>query len=49
MPSPFNVGLSEWFYCKDLGVLGEALSTSEFARNASILVIQQHYGAATAE
>ncbi|KAG6775326.1 hypothetical protein POTOM_018770 [Populus tomentosa] len=40
---------SEWIDCKDLGVLGEALSTSEFARNASILVIQQYYGAATAE
>ncbi|CAK7354758.1 unnamed protein product [Dovyalis caffra] len=41
--SPFTLGLSEWSDCKDLGVLGEALSTSEFARNASILVIQQHY------
>ena len=47
--SPFTSGLSEWSDCKDLGVLGEALSTSEFARNASILVIQQYYVADTAE
>ncbi|KAJ6891997.1 hypothetical protein NC651_025244 [Populus alba x Populus x berolinensis] len=42
MIKPFALGLSEWSSCEELGPLGDALSTSDFALHASILVVQQH-------
>lgn len=36
-------GLLEWSDCEELGPLGDALLSSDFAESSSILVIQQHY------
>ncbi|CAK7325857.1 unnamed protein product [Dovyalis caffra] len=42
MIKPFTLGLSEWSSCEELGPLGDALSTSDFAQHASILIVQQY-------
>ncbi|KAA0034892.1 cation/H(+) antiporter 15-like [Cucumis melo var. makuwa] len=41
MVSPLVSGLSEWSDSPELGVLGDALVTSSFATNVSLLVVQQ--------
>ncbi|XP_038881334.1 cation/H(+) antiporter 15-like [Benincasa hispida] len=41
MMSPLVSGLSEWSDSPELGVLGDALVTSSFATNVSLLVVQQ--------
>ncbi|KAE8665545.1 hypothetical protein F3Y22_tig00112609pilonHSYRG00083 [Hibiscus syriacus] len=40
--SPITEGLSDWGTCPELGALGDTLVSSNFALNASVLVVQ-HY------
>lgn len=39
---PLTAGLSDWSSCKELGILGDALASSNFASHASVLVVQQY-------
>ncbi|GKU88563.1 hypothetical protein SLEP1_g2813 [Rubroshorea leprosula] len=39
--SPLTAGLSDWSEYPELGVIGEALISSEFVSQASVLVVQQ--------
>ncbi|KAG5241964.1 cation/hydrogen exchanger family protein [Salix suchowensis] len=40
--SVLTSGLSDWNSCKELGTMGDALASSNFASHASVLVIQQY-------
>ncbi|KAL9241447.1 hypothetical protein vseg_015560 [Gypsophila vaccaria] len=43
--SQLTAGLTEWSECPELGVIGDMLSSSDFAMAASVLVVQQYLGA----
>jgi hypothetical protein len=46
MVSPLVSGLSDWSDCPELGVIGDVLVSSNFALQASVLVVQQYGSAA---
>ncbi|KAK8981512.1 hypothetical protein V6N11_027925 [Hibiscus sabdariffa] len=41
--SPITEGLSDWGTCPELGALGDTLVSSNFALNASVLVVQHYF------
>ncbi|XP_057954018.1 cation/H(+) antiporter 15-like [Malania oleifera] len=44
--SPLTLGLNDWSDWPELGAVGDILASSEFASRSSVLVLQQHAGAA---
>ncbi|OIW00475.1 hypothetical protein TanjilG_05825 [Lupinus angustifolius] len=45
MLSQLTAGLTDWSECPELGAIGDLLASSDFASNASVLVVQQYVGA----